>query len=143
MLDIEIGGTDPGQFDVLTVTGTATLSGELRVTDIEPFVPQAGDTFVILTATAVVGTFDTLTAPDHYEVNYSATEVTLQLTGPSPDLSGDGLIDLRDYALFQSCYAGPGQAPSASCAESVNADLDEDGDIDHDDYSLLFVALTQ
>ena len=78
------------------------------------------------------------------EVDYSATEVTLQWTDrPSPDLNGDGLIDLKDYALFQSCYAGSGEGPSALCAKSVNADLDQDGDIDHNDYSLLFAAITQ
>ena len=141
MLDIEIGGTNAGQFDVLTVIGTATLSGELRVIDIDPFVPQAGDTFVILTAAAVVGMFGTLTAPDHYEIVYRATEVTLRLAGPSPDLNGDGVIDLKDFLLFQFCYSGPGQPPSASCAKNVNADLDEDGDIDQDDYRLLFAAI--
>ena len=85
-----------------------------------------------------------MTVPDHYEVVYSATEVTLQWTNrPSPDLNADGVIDLKDFGLFQPCYSGPGQTPSAICAKSVNADLDVDGDIDHDDYRLLFVALTQ
>ena len=88
--------------------------------------------------------FDTLIVPDHYEVVYSATEVTLLWTNrPSPDLNGDGVIDLRDYGLFQSCYFGSGQAPSVSCAKSVNADLDEAGDVDQDDYSLLFAAIDQ
>lgn len=143
VLELEIGGANVGEYDVLTVTNTATLAGELVVTDINEFVPQAGDTFVILTAATVVGTFDTVTAPDHYEVVYSPTAVTLQLTGPSPDLNGDGLFDLKDYGFFQSCYSGSGQPPSPSCAEGVNADLDEDGDIDHDDFRLLFAAITQ
>ena len=59
------------------------------------------------------------------------------------DLNRGGVVDLEDYGLFQSCYSGSDQPPSASCARSVNADLDEDGDTDHDDYRLLFAAITQ
>ena len=143
VLEMEIGGSNSGEYDVLTVTNVATLAGELRVTDIDEFVPQPGDSLVILTASAVVGTFGTQAVPDHYEVVYSATAVTLQRSGPSPDLNGDGVLDLKDYALFQSCYGGADQAPAASCAIKVNADLDADGDVDLDDYNILFVAITQ
>ncbi len=143
VLELEIGGSNAGEFDLLTVTNTATLAGELRVTDIVPFVPQAEDTFVIVTAAAVVGRFDTETVPDHYEVVYGATDVSLQFNGPSPDLNGDGSINLRDYALFLSCYDGSGQAPAASCATNVNADLDGDGDVDLDDYNLFYLAMTE
>ncbi|MHC5108362.1 MAG: hypothetical protein ACYTHJ_00620 [Planctomycetota bacterium] len=75
VLDIEIGGTSPSEFDVLSVTGTATLAGELRVTDIDDFVPAIGDTFVILTAADVSGTFGVENLASHYEVVYGDTTV--------------------------------------------------------------------
>ncbi len=143
-LDIEIGGTNAGEFDVLTVSGTASLAGELLITDLAGFTPLSGDTLVILTAASVTGTFDTLTIPSHYAVVYNATDVTIQqiMSSPSPDLNGDGLVDLKDYALFLSCYAGAGQAPSAGCAAGVDADLDMDGDVDQDDYEIFYAAIT-
>ncbi len=142
VLEIEIGGANAGEFDVLTVTGSATLAGELRITDLAGFNPQSGDTFVIMTATSISGTFDTENMPNHYTVAYNATDVTIQGFTPSPDLNGDGVVDLKDFALFQTCYSGAGQLPNANCAAGVNADLDMDNDVDFDDYLILFAAFT-
>ncbi len=141
-LEIEIGGANTGEFDVLTVTGAVTLAGELRITDLAGFTPQAGNTFVIMTAASIAGTFDVENIPNHYIVIYNATNVTIQGVAPSPDLNGDGVVDLKDFALFQSCYNGAGQPPSASCTAGVNADLDMDSDVDLDDYMILFAAIT-
>jgi len=140
VLDIEIAGRNPGEFDVLAVAGTANLAGELTVTDINGFVAGGGDTFTILTAAQVLGTFDTLTIPAHYEVVVSATGVTLQSTLPSPDLNADGLINLGDFQLLQVCFQGPGEPPSSACPDDIQADLDVDGDVDLDDYQILFAA---
>jgi len=140
-LDIEIGGTTPGAFDVLTVNGTATLAGELHVVNIDAFVPLMGETFVILSAANVVGAFDTEAVPLQYEVVYGPTEVSLRAGAPSPDLNGDGTVDLADYALFQSCYGGADQVPGADCPAGANADLDADGDVDLDDFDLLLSGM--
>jgi hypothetical protein len=57
-LDVEIGGTQPGtQYDVVHVTGTATLDGTLRVTLLDGFVPQPGDAFQVLTFGSRAGDF--------------------------------------------------------------------------------------
>ncbi|MBL8880862.1 MAG: hypothetical protein JNG88_17245 [Phycisphaerales bacterium] len=42
-LIIEVAGLKPGQFDVLRVTGNATLSGSVDLRFIDGFVPQPGD----------------------------------------------------------------------------------------------------
>ena len=57
-LDIEIAGTQPGtQYDVVHVTGKATLGGTLQVTLLNGFVPQPGDSFQVLTFGSRAGDF--------------------------------------------------------------------------------------
>jgi T5SS/PEP-CTERM-associated repeat protein len=48
LLGIEIGGTAPGQFDVLAVTGSATVGGTLLLEFIDGFAPRQGDEFKFL-----------------------------------------------------------------------------------------------
>lgn len=53
------------------------------------------------------------------------------------------IIDLNDYAAFQSCVTGPGGTASAGCD---CADLDGDADVDFFDwrgFQLLFGATPQ
>ena len=56
-LQIELGGTEPGQYDVLDVAGTASLAGTLEIVLIDDFMPNLGDTFGVLTYGAVEGDF--------------------------------------------------------------------------------------
>lgn len=60
---VEIGGTGLGQFDMLNISGTATLDGTLNVSLFDwgsgLFTPQAGDSFDILTAQMLSGQFST------------------------------------------------------------------------------------
>ena len=64
-LQIEIGGTTPGsQFDMLDITGAATLDGTLEVSLIDGFTPSVGDVFEIVHADGgVFGGFDTFSLP--------------------------------------------------------------------------------
>jgi fibronectin-binding autotransporter adhesin len=83
-LATDVNGSAPGTgYDRLAVTGTATLAGTLAISD--GFTPTAGQTFHILTAGSRTGTFGTVTETDppgsavaQQQVNYTATEVTLQ-----------------------------------------------------------------
>lgn len=59
-LGVELGGTGAGLFDVLQVTGVATLAGDLDVTFWNGFSAAAGDSFDIVSATNLLGGFDTL-----------------------------------------------------------------------------------
>jgi len=80
-LKIDLGGTQAGEFDQLQVDGNAALSGTLDVSMIDGFDGVAGQTFDIITANAVTGTFDNVIAPDGMEirVNYSDSVVSLEL----------------------------------------------------------------
>jgi hypothetical protein len=59
-LSIELGGTGAGLFDVLAVSGTATLAGTLDAVFWNGFNATAGDSFDIVSATNLLGGFDTL-----------------------------------------------------------------------------------
>ncbi len=60
---VEIGGAGLGQFDILNISGTATLDGTLNVSLFDwgsgLFTPQVGDSFDILTAQMLSGQFST------------------------------------------------------------------------------------
>lgn len=63
IFDVEIGGTSLGQFDMLNISGTATLDGTLNVSLFDwgsgLFTPQVGDSFDILAAQILSGQFST------------------------------------------------------------------------------------
>lgn len=50
VLGIQLGGTGAGQFDVLNVTGAATLRGALNLSTVAGFVPALTNQFTVLTA---------------------------------------------------------------------------------------------
>jgi len=81
-LDANIDGASSGQFNVLNLTGTATLGGTLNIGLLNNFVPAIGDTFVILTAKSVTGVFATVNGTkindsEHFTVTYNEDNVTL------------------------------------------------------------------
>ena len=100
-LAIKIGGTQHElQFDQLKVTGQVTLAGTVRVDAIDGFQPQPGETFDILTALSIKGTFDSVEGSGQYEANYTENSVMLTVlsspsdiapscTEPEDDTSGD------------------------------------------------------
>ncbi len=108
-LEIELGGTTAAtEFDTLTVTGTAALGGDLDVSLIDlgggVFEPQWGQSFQILSASSVSGTFanenlPTLADDLYLTVDYQSTAVSLgvALTG---DFNGDGLWDDIDLDML-------------------------------------------
>ncbi len=64
-LEIDIEGPVSGdEYDVLAVTGQATLAGNLVVSLGGGFEPMLGDTFTILTAGSIVGEFDLAFLPE-------------------------------------------------------------------------------
>ena len=81
-LDANVAGASSGQFNVLNVTGTATLGGTLNIKLLNNFVPSVGATFEILTARKVSGSFATVNGTkindsEHFTVTYDADTVTL------------------------------------------------------------------
>jgi hypothetical protein len=82
-LNISIGGNIAGsQFGQLNVTKAATLDGTLNLTLINGFVPNIGETFDILNASSVSGTFATINtlcinSNEQFSITYGSSGVFL------------------------------------------------------------------
>ncbi len=120
-LDVGLGGTQAGQFDVLAIGGDVTLAGTLGVSRIGGYVPSVADTYEVLTsggAQADNGTFATVTPPMGVTLTttYDANDVVLGVTQVSipeagaPDGGGvDGSI-------------ADGAAPDSGATEDASVD---------------------
>jgi hypothetical protein len=62
-LNIQIGGTNTGEFDQLDVSDTANLNGTLNISVVNGYTAQAGDSFDILTFGSRVGDFTDINLP--------------------------------------------------------------------------------
>ena len=81
-LIMELAGLTPGSgYDVLAITGTANLAGTLELIIEEGFVAEFGDSFDLLTADSIVGTFDTLLLPELAGSLYWQTQTIDLLNG--------------------------------------------------------------
>ena len=81
-LNISIGGSIAGKYGQVAVSNGVILGGTLAIKLINGFTPAIGDTFNVLTGSAVSGTFSTVTGTsinsgEHFEVSYTPTAVTL------------------------------------------------------------------
>ncbi len=104
-LRIELGGFVPGsEHDLVTVTGTATLSGTLNVELLAGHSPVWGQSYTILTAGAVAGTFDTVNLPSSathvFKVAYESNSVRIDVVTPTG--VDDGPSTPRQFALLQN-----------------------------------------
>jgi|HubBroStandDraft_1064217.scaffolds.fasta_scaffold00057_21 fibronectin-binding autotransporter adhesin len=81
-LNVNVGGTTLStQYSQLKISGTASLGGTLAVTLINSFTPAIGNTFTILTAKSVAGTFTNTTiainSSEQFDITYTSTGVVL------------------------------------------------------------------
>lgn len=135
---VELGGlVQADQFDVLNITGTARLGGALEVELIQGFLPTVGNTFQILTAASVVGTFDSLAAFDtagmfdiDVSVLYSAVDAVVRIDSVSVlgDYNQNGIVDAADYVVWRDTLGQMGM--------DLAADGNGNGAIDPGDYSV-------
>lgn len=81
-LNISIGSTTVGSFGQLAVSNGVTLGGTLAIKLVNGFVPVVGDTFKIVTGSAISGQFATvkglsINSGEHFEISYTTTAATL------------------------------------------------------------------
>jgi uncharacterized repeat protein (TIGR01451 family) len=136
-LNIEIGGLTPGtQHDQLNVTNAATLSGTLNVTLTGGFTPASGDSFTILTAGAVSGTFIATNFPAlpggmAWSITLNPTSVVLSVGGPPQADLGVTKADAPDPALVGQplvytltvSNSGPNTATGATLTDTLPANV--------------------
>ncbi|UCE61086.1 MAG: hypothetical protein JSU63_04915 [Phycisphaerales bacterium] len=142
VLEIEIDGLNQGtEYDLVTVSGTASLAGSLEVVlPSSGFAPIPGDSFEVLSAGSVTGEFDPVNVPNlspylSMEVVYATDAVTLDMVGVVPgDCTLDGNADLDDYAELETCLLGPGGGVDTGCR---CFDFDKSGDVDLGDFAVF------
>jgi len=124
-LEIEIGGLSAFDNDLVNVIGTASLSGQLDLALINGFSPGAGQTFSIMQATTLTGTFGnvangqrvtTIDDLGSFQVHYGTGStfnpnqividnfVANSLPG---DFNHNGVVDAADYNLWRKLDLGP------------------------------------
>src|SRR5207249_4586199 len=92
-LSVKVGGTTAGsQYDQVNVSGTASLGGTLNVSLINGFGPSVPQTFSILAAPSVTGSFATTNLPSldgvpAFSVQTTSTNVKLIAAINAPDLA--------------------------------------------------------
>jgi len=118
-LNIEVGGLTAGtQHDQVVVNGNATLAGTLNVSLVNGFIPANGNTFTILTGTAVTGNFTTNNLPAlagglTWQVNVGATSVQLVIV---PGGGGGAATQLGFVTQPSNTGAGAAITPSVQVA---------------------------
>jgi hypothetical protein len=121
VLEIEIGGSDVGEYDRVEIDGLTTLGGTLKVSFVElntgAYVPQLNDAFGILAAYGGdVGAFDDFDLPaldPGLQWALVPGDVTTFLTivpaPPAGDYNNDGQVDAADYVVWRK---GAGVSPT-------------------------------
>lgn len=134
-LAIQIGSSS---HDVLSVSGAATLAGDLTVTTIGTVNPPNGQVYEVLNASSITGTFANVQVPElpggrTLLVSYTPTKVRLTVSAglaPCPaDLDGDRFVGFSDLNIVISNFntSGPG----------LPGDVDGDGDVDFADLNAV------
>ena len=136
---VDIGGITPGvEYDIISVTGDASIDGELRLELVNGFLPDALDEFSVLGASSLSGLFDNVASGQRLEtvdgdgsfvVNYGlgsaydASQIVLsdflRLGGLLGDFDNNGLLDAADIDLLSAAVGG----------YSTSYDLNSDGQI--------------
>jgi uncharacterized repeat protein (TIGR03803 family) len=86
VLNVRVNGSSAsGNFDSLQITGSATLAGNLSVTVGSGFTPTSGNSYTLLTASSITGTFNhgsnlVPVGRSFLGVNYSGNAVSVQPT---------------------------------------------------------------
>ncbi len=150
LLDVELAGRDPGEYDSLAVSGAAVLDGRLRVALSGGFEPTAGDEFAILTTADRRGRFTSQALPclaplSRMSVVYSPAEVTLTVEPPlTGDLNCDCTADAFDIEPFVLALTDPGGYGAAYPDCDINlADLNGDGRVDAADIEPFIERLLE
>jgi hypothetical protein len=123
-LEIEIGGLTAGaQHDVVSITGNATLGGELHLSMLGDYVPYTTDSFTILASGGTLsGTFsnaaplERLAAIDgrgsflvHYglDSSFDPNEIVLTDFLLAGDYNDDGVVDAADFTVWRDTDGSP------------------------------------
>jgi cyclophilin family peptidyl-prolyl cis-trans isomerase len=129
-LKMQLGGETEGTlFDQLNVTTTAEVAGSLNVFLLGSFRPSAGDTFSLINAASITGSFSSATLPTlrtglAWDLQTTATSMKLVVL---PDYNNNGTVDQGDLTVWQNNFGS---------TANLAADGDGDGKVDGQDFLL-------
>jgi cyclophilin family peptidyl-prolyl cis-trans isomerase len=104
-LSLQLAGTTADTlYDKLTTSSTAFLAGKLQVSLINGFTPALGNSFTVLTAASIIGSFTSFDLPQiasgqAWKIDQSATAITLTVV--EGDYNRNGVIDADDYVVWR------------------------------------------
>ncbi|HRP62894.1 MAG TPA: hypothetical protein PK400_06355 [Phycisphaerales bacterium] len=131
-LAMDIASNAPQGADYFSLTGAATLAGELNIELLNGFVPAIGDMYTVLWASnGISGTFDSVTGAPGFSVTYEPHHVRITYVGVPvcpTDLNGDGATDVSDLIILLAAWGTCG---------GCNADINGDGSVDVQDLLIL------
>ncbi len=123
--NVDLGGATTGtEYDQVTVSGTATFGGTLNVLLVNSFLPSAGNTFTLFTASGVSGKFATITgtAPgNNISLNASYTPSAFNLNAVKAGLIVTSAVINGDNP--NGLFAAAGQGATAGVQRSMVEDL--------------------
>lgn len=130
---LELDVLDSEHFDRVEATGSAAIGGALVVTTDEAFDAAAGDSYVLLTGSQIVGVFDAidvtpLAAGLMWQIAYGAQDVSLYAT-IAGDYNGDGAVNAADYTVWRDALGQP-------VSRGLGADGDGDGQVTASDLEV-------
>jgi hypothetical protein len=119
-LEIEIGGTGAGQFDLLIVIGNATLGGALEINLFDGFTPSVGQSWKIVDIGGTrTGTFGGL-ADGSWAGTFGSTNLFINYAGGdgndvvltsaaalAGDYNLDAVVDAADYVVWRKFVGAP------------------------------------
>jgi T5SS/PEP-CTERM-associated repeat protein len=127
------GSTSDSGYGDIEVVGTAELGGSLSATLADNFTPQAGDSFSLLAASAIVGSLGLGDMPDlpsglmwdlDIEGNFLKLNVVPGLAG---DYNDDNVVDAADFIVWRESVGQTGN--------DLAADGNSDGVVDDADFN--------
>ena len=106
---VDLGGTSPGDYDLLDVDGAATLGGTLKVALLDGFKPMLGDAFDIIFADSIAGAFGNILLPTlsdglKFTTLNGGTFFRLQVAAvplPAPALLLGGALGVLGYSALR------------------------------------------
>jgi hypothetical protein len=137
-LEMEIGGTAPGEIDELHIAGNTDLGGLLLMRTRDTYIPDLGEEYDILFVMGGMnGQFNAVQGSGQYDVGYLTdpprrVHLTTLVSPLLGDVDGDCDVDLNDLSQLLSSYGCQG----ITCG----VDIEGDGDTDLNDLSLLLSA---
>jgi len=80
-LNVDIGGTTGGDYDVIAVTGDVTIDGTINVSLIGGYTPSINDEVTILTWTGTLTADNIITPPAEWQADVGVSTLVLRYTG--------------------------------------------------------------